>query len=175
MVAMSILSVSCDKIEDVTVGFETAIKADMPVVSQKTGADEFSFVGGGVFTLSSDQEIRKYMDNIQDLVPLNGSLIQFNGAKEGNKILNMTLKYGIQTNANEEPSMVTAFGFFGQLGEKNGTIDYQDDSWSPNLIKAMYENKDKVFVIKLEGKSNYNINAPVKLDVPVKVNTTPLQ
>ena len=71
--------------------------------------------------------------------------------------------------------MISAFNFFGQLGESNGTIDYQNDSWSPNLIKAFSENKDKVFVIKIEGKANYNVSLPVKLDVPVKVNTTPLQ
>lgn len=172
---IAIIAMSCEKIEDITVGFETAIKADMPVVSQKTGTDEYSFVGGGIFTLSSDQEIKKYMDNIQDLIALDGSLIQFNGAKGGNKILQMTLKYGIQTNVNEEPSLITAFGFFGQLGEKNGTIDYLNDSWSPNVVKALSKNKDEVFVIKIEGKANYDVNVPVKLNVPVKVSTTPLQ
>lgn len=175
IVVISVITLSCEKIEDITVGFETALKADMPVVSQKIGTDEYGFISGGVFTLSSDQEIGKYMDDIKDLIALNGSLIQFNGAKSGNKILTMTMKYGIQTNSNEDPTMISVFNFFGQLGEKNGKIDYQSDAWSPVLIKAMSENIDKVFVITLEGKANFDVNVPVKLNVPVKVNTTPLQ
>ena len=79
MISLSISS--CDKVEDVTVGFETAIKANMPVVSVKTGAEEYTFTGGGLFSLSSDQEIRKHLENLQSLAPLDGSLIQFSGAK----------------------------------------------------------------------------------------------
>jgi hypothetical protein len=175
IVVISFITLSCEKIEDISVGFETAIKTDMPVVSQKIGSEEYGFIGGGVFTLSSDQEISKHMDNIQELIALNGSLIKFNGANPGNKILNMTMKYGIKTNSNEEPAMIPVFSFIGQLGEKNGTIDYLSDAWAPVLIKAMSKNLDKVFVISLEGKANYNVNLPVKLNVPIKVNTTPLQ
>lgn len=176
MVVVSVLSVSCEKFEDVTVGIETNFEANMPVVSQKAGStDLYNFIGGGSCRLSDNSDIRKHMTNLESIEALNGSLIQFNQAKEGGKITKMVLKYGIQENSGEEPKLISVFSFMGQLSEENGKIDYQNDSWAPNLMKAFSANKDKVFVIKIEGTATYNVNAPVKIDVPVKVNTKPLQ
>lgn len=45
---------------------------------------------------------------------------------------------------------------------------------SPILMSALEENKDKVFAIKIEGTANYNVNVPVQIKVPVKVNASPL-
>lgn len=176
MVVISVMSVSCEKFEDVTVGIETNFEANMPVVSQKAGStDLYNFIGGGSCRLSDNSDIRKHMTNLESIEALNGSLIQFNQAKEGGKITKMVLKYGIQENSGEEPKLISVFSFMGQLSEENGKIDYQNDSWAPNLMKAFSANKDKVFVIKIEGTATYNVNAPVKIDVPVKVNTKPLQ
>jgi hypothetical protein len=180
VVVISVLSFSCEKLEDLTVGIVTTLEADMPVISQKSDSidpetEVYSFVGGGIFTLTDNQEIEKYFDNIDNIEALAGSLIQFNGVSEGNKILTLKMKYGIQATPDSQPAIHQVFSFSGQLMAKDGVIKYLNDSWSKIIVSAMEANKDKIFAIQIEGTANYNINVPVKIEVPVKLNTKPLQ
>lgn len=137
-VMVSVLFVSCEDLQEITeVGIETLIEADMPVASikatsigtesDKVEEDIYGFVGGGMFSLSDNEDIEGYIDNIRDIIALEGSLIQFNGAVEGNKILTIHLKYGIMTDSSTEPSMRSVFSFSGQLSAKNGSIKYLND------------------------------------------------
>jgi len=103
-----------------------------------------------------------------------GSVIRFSGAVEGNKVLTLTLKYGILNTPEEKPAMNAVFNYSGELIAKGGVIEYLSDAWSPILIGAFDANKEKVFAMIIEGTANYNVNSTVKIKVPVKVNAKPL-
>jgi hypothetical protein len=184
-IIVMVFFVSCDDLKDsIEVGVRTNIEADFPVISQnitaieqKSGSaqnDVYGFVGGGAFSLSDIPELQKYMDNLRSITAEDGSIIRFNGAAEGNKILTLKLKYGIMVNQGEEPPMNTVFNYSGELAASGGVIEYLSDLWAPILIGALDANKDKVFALMIEGTANYDVNSTVKIKVPVKVNASPL-
>lgn len=175
--------VSCDDLKDtVEVGIRTNIEADIPVISQKIVASDtnsennlYGFLGGGVFSIADVPELKKYINNITGITAEKGSIVRFNGASDGNKVLSLRLRFGIQTTPGEEPAMTTAFDFSGELVAQNGVIEFLDDTWAPVLISTLDSNMDKVFVLIVEGTANYNVNSTVKVKVPVKVSSKPLQ
>ena len=175
--------VSCDDLKDtVEVGIRTNIEADIPVISQKIVASDtnsennlYGFLGGGVFSIADVPELKKYINNISSIEAEQGSIVRFSGASDGNKVLTLKLKFGIQTTPGEEPAMTTAFDFSGELVAQNGVIEFLDDTWAPILISTLNSNMDKVFVLVVEGTANYNVNSTVKVKVPVKVSSKPLQ
>ena len=174
IVVISALFVSCDQLEEITeVGLNTILRADMPVISLKSN-EVYNFTSGGTFALTDNQDIEEYIDNIRDIIANDGSLIQFNNAQEGNKIMTLHMKYGVISDPGKEPQMKSIFSFSGHLQAKDGAIKYLNDSWSHILIKGLVADKDKVFAIKLEGTANYNVNVPIKLEVPVRIDATPL-
>jgi len=174
MVVVFGLFISCDQLDEITeVGLNTILKADMPVISLKSN-EVYNFTGGGTFALTDNQDIEKYLDNIRDIIANEGSLIKFNNAQEGNKIMTLHMKYGVITDPGKEPQMKSVFSFSGQLNAKDGVIKYLNDSWSPILLKGLVADKDKVFAIKIEGTANYNVNSPIRIEVPVKVSASPL-
>ena len=175
--------VSCDDLKDtVEVGIRTNIEADIPVISQKIVASDtnsennlYGFLGGGVFSIADVPELKKYINNISSIEAEQGSIVRFSGASDGNKVLTLKLKFGIQTTPGEEPATTTAFDFSGELVAQNGVIEFLDDTWAPILINTLDANMDKVFVLVVEGTANYNVNSTVKVKVQVKVSTKPLQ
>jgi len=184
VVAM-VFFVSCDKIKEaLEVSFNTNIEAEFPVISQKTitvdlksvkvANDVYGFSGDGIFSLSDIPELKKYIDNMTSIISEDGSVISLTGAVEGDKVLTLKLKYGIIITPGEEPAMNNVFSYSGELLSKNGLIEYINDSWSPILIGALDANKEKVFAFVIEGTANYNVNATVKVKIPVKVSATPL-
>lgn len=185
IIAVTVFFVSCNDIKDaIEVGIRTEIEADFPVISQKIMAinlkstvvanDVYGFIGGGTFSLSDIAELQKYMDNINSIVAEEGSVIRFSGAVEGDKVLSLKLRYGIQITPGEQPEMNTALNYSGELIAKDGVIEYLNDSWSPILIGALDANKDKVFALIIEGTANYDVNSTVKIKIPVKVSASPL-
>lgn len=177
--------VSCDNLKEaIDVGFTTEIKTEIPVTSQNAltidlksvemANDVYSFIGSGNFSLTEITELKNYIDNIRSIVAEDGSVVSFPGAVDGNKVLTLTLKYGIQITSGEEPEMITAFDYSGELLANKGVIEYFDNNWAPILIDALDANRDKVFILKIEGTANYNVNASVKIMVPVKVTASPL-
>jgi len=184
-IAIMAIFISCDEIKDaIEVGIRTEIEVDLPVISQKIMAinlkseevanDVYGFTGGGTFSLTDIAELQKYMDNLNSIVAEDGSVIRFSGAVEGNKVLTLTLKYGILNTPEEKPAMNAVFNYSGELIAKDGVIEYLSDAWSPILIGAFNANKEKVFAMIIEGTANYNVNSTVKIKVPVKVNAKPL-
>lgn len=184
-VVVMVFLVSCDNIKEaIEISFKTNIEAEFPVISQKVMAielksekatnDVYGFIGGGTFSLFDIAELKKYMDNMTGIVAEDGSVISLTGAVEGDKVLTLKMKYGIQITPGELPVMNNVFSFSGELPAKNGVIEYISDSWSPILIGALDANRDKVFAIVIEGTANYNVNSTVKIKIPVKVSATPL-
>jgi len=184
-IIVMIFFVSCDNLKEaIDVGFTTEIKAEIPVTSQNVLAidlksvelanDVYSFVGSGNFSLTEIAELKNYIDNIRSIVAEYGSVVSFPGVVDGNKVLTLTLKYGIQINSGEEPAMIVLFSYSGELLANNGVIEYFDDNWAPILIVALDANRDKTFALKIEGTANYNVNTTVKFKVPVKVTASPL-
>lgn len=184
-VVVMMFFVSCDNLKDaIDVGFKTEIKAKIPVTSQKAltidlksveiANDVYSFIGSGNFSLTEITELKNYINNIRSIVAEDGSVVSFPGAVDGNKVLTLALKYGIQITSGEEPEMITTFDYSGELLANNGVIEYFDNNWAPILIDALDANRDKVFVLKIEGTANYNVNTSVKIKVPLKVTASPL-
>lgn len=180
-----LLLVSCDELADkIEVGINTFIEADFPVVTQnamtmelksaRVSNDVYSFIGGGSFTLADIPELKKYMDDLRSIVAEKGSIVKFSGIANGNKILSLKLKFGVQITPGTEPVMITAFDYSGELLTNLGEISYLSDTWAPLLISALDANRDKTFIVKVEGTSNFNLNSTVKVKIPVKVTAAPL-
>jgi hypothetical protein len=183
--AAMVLLVSCDELADkIEVGINTYIEADFPVVGQnamtmelkssQVSSDVYGFIGGGSFTLADIPELKKYMENLRSIVAEKGSIVKFAGVSDGNKILSLKLKFGMQITPGTEPVMLTAFDHSGDLLTNSGEISYLSDTWAPILIGALDANRDKTFIVKIEGTSNFKINSTVKVKIPVKVSATPL-
>lgn len=179
------LFISCDELADkIEVGINTNIEADFPVVTQnamsmnlksnQVSNDVYSFIGGGSFTLADIPELKKYMENLRSIVAEKGSIVKFAGVSDGNKILSLKLKFGMQITPGTEPAMITAFDYSGELLTNLGEISYLSDTWAPLLISALNANRDKTFLVKVEGTSNFSINTTVKVKIPVKVTAAPL-
>jgi hypothetical protein len=184
-IAVMVFMVSCDELkENLEVGFRTNIEAEIPIKSQnaitvdvksvQVAGDVYSFIGGGGFSLTDIPELKKYMNNLRSIVAEEGSVVRFTGAAEGNKILSLKLKFGMQITPGTEPPMITAFNHTGELLANAGEISFLSDAWTPLLISALEANRDKVFIISVEGTSNYSINSIVKIKIPVKVTASPL-
>ena len=182
---LMVFIVSCDDLkEKIEVGFRTNIEAEIPVTTQKAmtidlksvqvADDVYSFIGGGGFSLTDIPELKKYSNNLRSIVAEEGSFVKFTGAVDGNKILSLKLKFGIQITPGTEPAMIIAFNHTGELLANAGEINYLSDAWPPLLIGALDANRDKVFIISIEGTSNYSINSTVKVKIPVKVTASPL-
>lgn len=180
-----LLFVSCDELADkIEVGINTNIEADFPVVNQnaltmdlksaQVSGDIYRFIGGGSFTLADIPELKKYMDNLRSIVAQKGSIVKFSGVESGNKILSLKLKFGVQITPDTEPVMITAFDYSGELLTNLGEISYLNDTWAPLLIGALDANRDKTFLVKVEGTSNFSLNSTVKVKIPVKVTAAPL-
>lgn len=183
--AAMFLLVSCDELaEKIEVGINTNIEADFPVVSQnamtvdlksaQVSGDIYRFIGGGSFTLADIPELKKYMDDLRSIVAQKGSIVKFSGVESGNKILSLKLKFGVQLTPDTEPVMITAFDYSGELLTNLGEISYLSDTWAPVLIGALDANRDKTFLVKVEGTSNFSLNSTVKVKIPVKVTAAPL-
>jgi hypothetical protein len=144
------------------------------VKSLQVAGDVYNFIGGGSFSLTDIPELKKYLNNLRSIVAEEGSVVRFTGAAEGNKILSLKLKFGMQITPGTESSMITAFSHTGELLANAGEISFISDAWTPLLIGALEANRDKVFIISVEGTSNYSINSLVKIKIPVKVTASPL-
>jgi hypothetical protein len=184
-IAVMVFFVSCNDLkESIEVGFRTNIEAEIPVITQKAikvdqksanvANDVYSFIGVGAFSLNDIEELKKYIDKLRSIVAEDGSVITFTGTADGNKILTLKMKFGIQITPGTEPPMVTAFNNVTELTSGAGVITYIDNTWSPLLIGALEANRDKVFVITIEGTSNYMMNSPAKVKIPVKITASPL-
>jgi hypothetical protein len=184
-IGVMVFMVSCDELkEKIEVGFRTNIEAEIPIKTQnamtvdvksvQVASDVYNFIGGGSFSLTDIPELKKYMNNLRSIVAEEGSVVRFTGAAEGNKILSLKLKFGIQITPGTEPPMITAFNHTGELLANAGEISFISDAWTPLLIGALEANRDKVFIISVEGTSNYSINSVVKIKIPVKITATPL-
>jgi len=184
-IAVMVFMVSCDELkENLEVGFRTKIEAEIPIKSQnaitvdvksvQVAGDVYNFIGGGGFSLTDIPELKKYMNNLRSIVAEEGSIVRFTGAADGNKILSLKLKFGMQITPGTEPQMITAFNYTGELLANAGEISFLSDAWAPLLISALEANRDKVFIISVEGISNYSINSIVKIKIPVKVTASPL-
>jgi hypothetical protein len=114
------------------------------------------------------------MDNLRSIVAEKGSTVKFSGVSDGDKILSLKLKFGVQITPDTEPVMVTAFDYSGELLTNLGEISYLSDTWAPVLIGALDANRDKTFLVKVEGTSNFSLNSTVKVKIPVKVTAAPL-
>ena len=183
--AAMVLLVSCDELADkIEIGINTLIDADFPVISQNSMTMELKstevsndvngFIGGGSFTLADIPELKKYMENLRSIAAEKGSIVKFSGVSDGNKILSLKLKFGMEITPGTEPVMITAFDYSGELLTKLGEISYLSDTWSPILIGALDANRDKTFIVKVEGTSNFKINSTVKVKIPIKVTAAPL-
>jgi hypothetical protein len=183
--ASMVLLFSCDELADkIEVGINTNIEVDFPVITPNTmtadvkssqiSNDVYGFIGGGSFTLADIPELKKYMENLRSIVAENGSIVKFNGIASGNKIHSLKLKFGIQTTPGTEPAMITALDFKGELLSDMGEINYLSDTWAPVLIGELDANRDKIFIVKVEGTSNFKLNSTVKVKIPVKVTAAPL-
>jgi hypothetical protein len=184
-IAVMVMMVSCDELkEKIEVGFRTNIEAEIPIKTQnavtvdvksvQVAGDVYNFIGGGSFSLTDIPELKKYLNNLRSIVAEEGSVVRFTGAAEGNKILSLKLKFGIQITPGTESPMITAFSHTGELLANAGEISFISDAWTPLLIGALEANRDKVFIISVEGTSNYSINSLVKIKIPVKVTASPL-
>ncbi len=184
-IVATVFMVACDDLkEKIEVGFKTNIEADIPINSQNSvtvdvksvqvAGDVYTFTGGGSFSLADVPELKKYINNLRSIVAEDGSYVKFIGAADGNKIFSLKLKFGIQSTPGTVPVMTTAFTYTGELLANAGEITFSGDSWTPLLISTMDANKDKVFIISVEGTSNYSINSVVKIKIPVKVTASPL-
>ncbi len=171
---VSILSVSCDKIKEITeVDIKIDIQADIPVISQKVADGVYGFVGAGAFTLADIPELEKYMDNLRNIVAEDGSSIRFTGAVSGDKILSLKLRFGIQMDEGTIPELEVAIDHQDEIPANEGVIEYKDDTWTPKLINALNANKDKTLVLSIEGVANYSLNSIVKVKIPVTISATP--
>jgi len=170
----SVLFVSCEKLKDATaVDIETELNANFPVSMQNEMAinvksaeianDVYAFSGNGTFSLADNNDIKKYIDDIRDIVASEGGVVTFLNAVDGNKILTCKLLFGVETTSGTDPSMTTA-----------GQIEYYSDSWANVFINALEANKDKTFRLKIEGTANYDINTTVRVKIPVLVKASPL-
>lgn len=184
-IAVMVMMVSCDELkEKIEVGFRTNIEAEIPIKTQnavtvdvksvQVAGDVYNFIGGGSFSLTDIPELKKYLNNLRSIVAEEGSVVRFTGAAEGNKILSLKLKFGMQITPGTESPMITAFSHTGELLANAGEISFISDAWTPLLIGALEANRDKVFIISVEGTSNYSINSLVKIKIPVKVTASPL-
>lgn len=184
-IVVMVFMVSCDELkEKIEVGFRTNIEAEIPIKTQnaitvdiksvQVTDDVYSFIGGGGFSLTDIPELKKYSNNLRSIVAEEGSFVKFTGAADGNKILSLKLKFGMQITPGTEPPMITAFNYTGELLANAGEISFLSDAWAPLLIGALEANRDKVFIISVEGTSNYSINSIVKVNIPVKVTASPL-
>ncbi len=184
-IVVVMLFTSCDKLkETIEITFKTNIETEFPVNSQKLmaiqvksaqiGTDMYGFMGGGTFTLDDVEELRKYAENLNSIIAEKGSVIALKGTVEGDKIVALKMKYGILINPSVQPPMNELIGFTGELPSVNGVIEYKNDSWSPVLVGALDANRDKVFVIYIEGIANYKVNSTVKIKAPVKISASPL-
>jgi hypothetical protein len=184
-IVAAIFLVSCDDLkEKIEIGFKTNIKAEIPIKTQnaisvdvksvQVANDVYGFIGGGSFSLTDIPELKKYMNNLRSIVAEEGSIVRFTGATDGNKILSLKLKFGMQIIPGTEPAMITALDYSGELLANAGEISFTGDAWAPLLIGALDANRDKFFIIVVEGTSNYSINSVVKIKIPVKVTASPL-
>ncbi|HDR51207.1 MAG TPA: hypothetical protein ENN90_06235 [Mariniphaga anaerophila] len=181
----SALLFSCEKIKDATaVDIETELNASFPISAQNEMAinlksaemanDVYAFNGSGTFSLADNNDIKKYIGNIRDIIANEGGVVTFLGAVDGNKILTCKLLFGAETTSGTDPAMTTAFTLPQEILADAGKIEYFSDSWTSIFINALEANKDKTFRLKIEGTANYDINTTVRVKVPVTVKASPL-
>lgn len=182
---VAFLSYSCEKIKDATaVDIETELSANLPVSAQEEMAinlksaeiagDVYTFTGSGTFSLADNNDIKKYLGNIRDIVANEGGVVTFIGAVDGNKILTCKLLFGVETTSGSDPAMTTAFTLPQEILADAGQIEYFSDTWTNVFINALEANKDKTFRLKIEGTANYDISTTVRIKVPVIVKASPL-
>jgi hypothetical protein len=182
---VAFLTYSCEKIKDATaVDIETELSANFPVSAQEEMAinlksaeiagDVYTFAGNGTFSLADNNDIKKYLGNIRDIVANEGGVVTFLGAVDGNKILTCKLLFGVETTSGADPAMTTAFTLPQEILAEAGKIEYFSDTWTNVFINALEANKDKTFRLKIEGTANYDISTTVRVKVPVIVKASPL-
>lgn len=186
LIAMvAFLTYSCEKIKDATaVDIETELNASFPVSAQNEMAidlksaeiagDLYAFAGSGTFSLADNNDIKKYIGNIRDIIADEGGVVTFLGAMDGNKILACKLLFGVETTSGTDPAMTTAFTLPQEILADAGKIEYFSDAWTSVFINALEANKDKTFRLKIEGTANYDISTTVRIKVPVIVKASPL-
>jgi len=179
-----ILFSACEKIKDATaVDIETELKADIPVSASNTAAiavksarldaDVYTFGGSSTFSLSDNNDLSEYINNIREIKAREGTVLSFLGAVSGNKIMSLRLRYGFQS-GDSAPVLSEGFSLTSEILENGGVIEYYGDAFTALLLQKLMQNKNKTLHFELSGTANYDIETTVKLKIPMIVSASPL-
>jgi hypothetical protein len=177
---VAILSVSCEKIKEATqIDIKTNLEIEVPVATiTKSGlitksADveitAFVFGGNGTFSMTNNDDISDYINNIDDIMVNGVSKVQIINVPAGGSISACKLMYGINPDTG-----TTGFNVLGELTATNGIIEITDVAWINQLITLIKQNKQATFKFVVSGNASYDIQSSVKIKIPVIIVANPL-
>lgn len=174
-----LLFASCDKIKEATtVEIETDLKVDVPIIttgtanatkSAEAGINAYTFGGSKTFSLTENDDIETYINNIDDIIADGLASIQITGVPVGGTINTCVLKYGVSPTAG-----TTAFTLSTPINAVNGTITITDVAWVNTLLGILKQNKTAVYKIDISGTASFDVNHVVKINIPVLIKANPL-
>lgn len=183
---VAIFSMSCEKIKDATaIDIDTELKADIPVSTQNTvaivlkseqiGAETFNYSGTESFSLSSNPDLEKYINNIRSIKSNGPALLKITNLLAGNEITTLEVKYGIKTPGGAEPTMNSLFTIPAPMLATNGLAQYSSSAWLSIFTTILESNKDKEFKLEVIGTANFEVEKTINLIMPIIVAASPLK
>lgn len=178
--AFFLLFASCDKIKDATtVEIETDLQVEIPIATTGTSSattksaeaniNAYQYGGTATFSLTDNEDISDYIDNIDDIIADGVASIQINGVPAGGSLNACLMKYGLAPTAG-----TTAFNLTTPLTSSNGTITVSDVAWINSLINTLKQNKKASYKFDVSGNASFDVNHVIKIKVPVIIKANPL-
>jgi hypothetical protein len=170
---------SCDKIKDATtVEIETDLEVEIPIVTTGTssatksadaGINAFLYAGTAPFSLTENEDLSDYINNIDDIIADGVASIQINGVPAGGSINACLFKYGISPTAG-----TTAFNLATPVTANNGVISITDVAWINSLLNTLKQNMKASYKFDVSGNASFDVNHVIKIKVPVIIKANPL-
>ncbi len=173
LIAVFAFSVSCEKLKEATsVDIETDLEVDIPltntaksgVITKSGNADvtAFAYSGSATFSLSDNEDIKKYVNKIDDIIANGVSKIQVTGVPAGGKITACKLMIGLDPNAD-----ATVFNLTKEFTATNGVIEITENALINQFITLLKQNKSAKFKFVVTGEASYDVQTVFKIKVPV--------
>jgi hypothetical protein len=168
------LLASCEKIKDATtVEIDTDLKVEIPITgtassmvtkSADGGNAVYAYTGNATFSLADNQDLKKYISNIDDIIANGVATIQITSVPAGGAINSCLLKYGLAPTAG-----TTALNLTTPITATNGVISITDVAWINGVISVLKQNKSASYKFEANGNASFSVNHKIVITIPVTV------
>jgi hypothetical protein len=169
-----LLFASCDKIKEATsVDIDTELKVEVPITgtatamvtkSADTGNAVYAYAGNATFSLADNQDLKKYISNIDNIVLRGVATVQITSVPAGGVINACLLKYGVAPTAG-----TTALNLTTPITATNGVISITDVAWVNSVISVLNQNKSATYKFDASGNASFTVAHKLIITIPVTV------